>query len=105
MVGNMHTRVHSPDTHIRHACTHTPAGPQQCQDGCPLGPARCSVADTGPPAMAGTPAFLRDQELPEPQHGARGWGRPDACLSSTGRARSQAALPGPALPGVRREEL
>lgn len=55
--------------------------------------------------MAGTPAFLRDQELPEPQHGARGWGRPDACLSSTGRARSQAALPGPALPGVRREEL
>ena len=31
--------------------------------------------------MAGTPAFLRDQELPEPQHRARGWGRPDACLS------------------------
>lgn len=61
----MHTCVHSADTRIRHACTLIPTGPRQRQDGCPPGPARCSVADAGPPiGMGETPAFLRDGELP-----------------------------------------
>uniref|UniRef100_A0A452EUD6 inositol-polyphosphate 5-phosphatase n=1 Tax=Capra hircus TaxID=9925 RepID=A0A452EUD6_CAPHI len=73
----MHTRVHSADTRIQHACARSPAGPRWHQDGCPPGPACGSVADVGPPVMGGAPAFWRDRGLPGPTPGS---GRPDACL-------------------------